>query len=116
MEKLNTKDITGYSWASPERKFVGAGKGISEELGRDPLSTHLKTRHLFDVKTARAANTLSLPPPSRAGRVLHVISGKGIVRHKDRITPIETGDAFIIPPDQPYQPGNDDTETLFPIW
>ena len=31
----------------------------------------------------------------------HVISGKGIVRHKEGRLPIETGDAFIFEPGEP---------------
>jgi len=41
-----------------------------------------------------------------------VISGQGIVRHKDGGTPIETGDAFIFEPDQPHQLTNDSLEDL----
>jgi uncharacterized cupin superfamily protein len=41
----------------------------------------------------------------------HVISGKGIVRHKDGTTPIATGDAFIFGPEQPHQLANPDSES-----
>jgi hypothetical protein len=81
MEKLNTKDITGYSWASSEGKFAGAGKGISEELERDPLSTPLKTRHLFDVEIARALRPTSLISLARDGTedlVLYMVAGNSI--------------------------------------
>src|SRR5262249_27651900 len=42
----------------------------------------------------------------------HVISGKGNVRHKDGLTPIEPGDAFLFPPDEAHQLINDSGEDL----
>ena len=36
MRKVNTKDIVELTWSSPKGKFAGAGKEISEELGRKP--------------------------------------------------------------------------------
>ena len=53
MRKINTNEISEESWASPKGKFVGAGKEISEALGRKPLSTDLKERHPFDVEILR---------------------------------------------------------------
>ncbi len=41
-----------------------------------------------------------------------VISGKGIVRHQDGTTPVETGDAFIFAPGQPHQVTNDGASDL----
>jgi uncharacterized cupin superfamily protein len=42
----------------------------------------------------------------------HVISGSGVVRHKDGITPIEAGDAFIFKPGEPHQITNDTGEDM----
>ena len=42
----------------------------------------------------------------------HVISGKGLVRHKDGTTPIEAGDAFIFRPGEPHQVINDSAQDL----
>jgi len=42
----------------------------------------------------------------------HVISGSGVVRHKDGTTPIEAGDAFIFKPGEPHQITNDTTEDM----
>ena len=53
MRKINTRDVAEETWSSPQGKFRGAGKGISEALGRDPLSTDLKKRHPFDVEITR---------------------------------------------------------------
>ena len=41
-----------------------------------------------------------------------MISGNGVVRHKDGITPIEAGDAFIFKPGEPHQITNDTAEDM----
>ena len=41
-----------------------------------------------------------------------VISGKGSVRHKDGITEVVPGDAFIFGPDEPHQLSNPGREDL----
>ncbi len=115
MNKINTKDIAELSWSSPKGKFGGAGKQVSEALGRKPLSTDLKERHPFDVEILRV-------PPGKSPYVYHshsmqwefyhVISGRGSVRHKDGKTSIESGDAFIFLPDEPHQLINDSAEDL----
>ena len=112
MRKINTKDIAELSWSSPKGKFVGAGKEISEALGRKPLSTDLKERHPFDVEICRIPPGKTPYPyhsHSAQWEFYHVISGKGIVRHRDGMTPIEAGDAFIFEPDQPHQLSNPDS-------
>jgi uncharacterized cupin superfamily protein len=115
MRKINTKDIAEYSWSSPKGKFAGAGKEISEELGREPASTDLKERHPFDVEILRIPPGKT-PYPYHSHSVqwefYHVISGKGVVRHKDGTTAIETGDAFIFQPGEPHQFINDSAEDL----
>jgi len=115
MQKINLKDVTEYSWASPLGKFGGAGKGISEALGRDPLSTDLKTRHPFDVEIIRLApGQIPYPYHSHSAQweFYYVVSGKGSARHKDGTTPIEAGDAFIFQPDEPHGFMNDGSEDL----
>ena len=95
MRKINTKDIAEFSWASPKGKFGGAGKQISEELGRDPSSTDLTKRHPFDVEICRIPPGKSAYPyhsHSAQWELYHVISGKGVVRHKDGTMAIEMGD------------------------
>ena len=106
MRKINTKDIAEVSWSSPKGKFAGAGKAISEALGRKPQSTDLKERHPFDVEICRIPpGTLACPYHSHSAQweFYHVISGKGSVRHKDGTTGIEAGDAFIFKPGEPHQ-------------
>ena len=114
MQKINTNDIAEDSWSSPKGKFVGAGKEISEALRGGALSTDLKERHPFDVEILRIPPGKSPYPyhaHSAQWEFYHVISGKGIVRHKDGTTPIATGDAFIFGPDQPHQLSNPDLES-----
>jgi uncharacterized cupin superfamily protein len=114
MRKINTKDIAELTWSSPKGKFVGAGKEISEALGRKPLSTDLKERHPFDVEICRIPPGKSAYPyhsHSVQWEFYHVISGQGIVRHKDGTTTIEAGDAFIFEPGQPHQLINLDSES-----
>jgi uncharacterized cupin superfamily protein len=115
MRKVNLRDIPEHGWASPKGKFAAFGREVSEALGRQPFSTDLKERHPFDVEICRI-------PPGKAAypyhshsaqwEFYHVISGRGTVRHQDGTTPIEPGDAFIFPPDQPHQLINDGSEDL----
>jgi uncharacterized cupin superfamily protein len=115
MRKVNTNDIVELTWSSPKGKFVGAGKEVSEELGRKPRSTDLNERHPFDVEICRV-------PPGKAPypyhshsaqwEFYHVISGKGTVRHQEGTTPIEPGDAFIFKPGEPHQIINDGQQDL----
>ncbi len=115
MRKVNTNNMTEIPWASPKGKFVGAGKQISEELGRKPQSTDLMERHPFDVEIMRI-------PPGKAPypfhshsaqwEFYHVISGRGVARHQEGSTPIEPGDAFLFRPGQPHQLINEGSEDL----
>jgi uncharacterized cupin superfamily protein len=115
MRKVNVNDITEMSWSSPKGKFAGAGKEVSEELGRKPLSTDLKERHPFDLEILR------IPPGKRPypyhshsaqWELYHVVSGKGVVRDKDGTTEIESGDAFLFKPDDPHELMNNGKEDL----
>ena len=115
MQKVNTTKITEVTWSSPKGKFAGAGKEISEELGRKPQSTDLNERHPFDVEISRIPPGKSPSPyhsHSAQWEFYHVISGSGIVRHKDGTTPIEPGDAFIFKPGEPHQITNNGTQDL----
>ena len=115
MNKINTKDIPEESWVSPKGKFGGASKGLSEALGRKPLSTDLKERHPFDVEITRIAPGKTPYPyhsHSAQWEFYYVLSGKGIVRHKDGKTPIEVGDAFLFKPNEPHQLINDGQQDL----
>jgi hypothetical protein len=44
MKMSNTRDVPEENWASPKGKSVGAGRGMSEALGRasppQPISTN----------------------------------------------------------------------------
>lgn len=115
MQKVNTNKITEESWSSPKGKFVSAGREVSEELGRKPRSTDLMERHPFDVEIQRIPPGKTAYPyhsHSAQWEFYHVISGRGIVRHKDGTTAIEPGDAFIFKPGEPHQLSNNGTEDL----
>jgi uncharacterized cupin superfamily protein len=115
MHKVNTAQIVEVTWSSPKGKFVGAGKEVSEELGRKPESTDLNERHPFDVEICRIPPGKTPYPygsHSAQWEFYHVISGSGVVRHKDGRTPIESGDAFIFKPGEPHQIINNSTQDL----
>ncbi len=115
MHKVNTAKMVEVIWSSPKGRFGGAGKEISEELGRKPESTDLNERHPFDVEICRI-------PPGKAAcayhshsaqwEFYHVILGRGTVRHQDGTAAIETGDAFLFKPGEPHQIANNGTEDL----
>lgn len=115
MRKVNTNSLPESTWSSPKGKFFGAGKEVSEALGRKPFSTDLNERHPFDVEILRV-------PPGKTPYPYHshsaqwefylVTSGKGTVRHQEGTTPVESGDAFVFPPGEPHQIINDSAEDL----
>src|SRR2546423_737151 len=115
MRKVNIKDVSEEPWASPKGKFGGAGKEISIALGRKPFSTDLKERHPFDVEITRIPpGKISYPYHAHSAQweFYYVLSGKGVARHKDGTTAIETGDAFIFQPEEPHTFLNDGSEDL----
>jgi uncharacterized cupin superfamily protein len=115
MRKVNTKNVVEETWSSPKGKFRGAGREISIALGRDASSANPKDRHPFDVEIMRIpAGQSPYPYHSHSAQweFYHIISGRGVVRHEGGTTAIETGDAFIFPPDEPHQFHNDSAEDL----
>jgi uncharacterized cupin superfamily protein len=107
MRKVNTNKLEELSWRSPKGKFEGAGKQVSEALGRNPNSTDLRERHPFDVEICRIQPgkvPYTYHSHSAQWEFYHVISGKGAVRHEEGTTPIEPGRA--------HQLINDSTEDL----
>ena len=115
MRKINTNDLSEHLWTSPGSKFSNAAKSVSEALGRDPLSTDLRTRHPFDVEICRILPGTALCPyhlHSAQWEFYHVLSGKGRVRHESGTDPIASGDAFLFEPGQAHQLINDGTEDL----
>jgi uncharacterized cupin superfamily protein len=115
MRKVNTNKLPEVTWSSPKGKFGGAGKQVSEALGRKPLSTDLMERHPFDVEILRlSAGQINCPYHSHSAQweFYHVISGSGIVRHKDGTTEIIPGDAFLFPPGEPHQLTNNGSQDL----
>lgn len=115
MQKINTNGLAELTWSSPKGKFSGAGKQVSEALGRKPFSNDLKERHPFDIEILRVpAGKAPYPYHSHSAQweFYHVMSGRGALRHRDGTTPIEPGDAFIFQPDEPHQLINNGSEDL----
>jgi uncharacterized cupin superfamily protein len=112
-QKVNVADVAEIRKTKEGR--IGFRRPISEALGREPKSLDLSKRHPFDVEVLR------VPPHSIPYRYhshsaqweyYQVISGSGIVRHAEGITPIEAGDAFLFKPGEPHQIRNDGDEDL----
>lgn len=115
MLKINTNQLEEFKWSSPKGKFAGAGKEVSEALGREPRSTDLRKRHPFDVEILRIPPGKTPYPyhsHSAQWEFYHVISGRGSVRHQDGMMSVELGDAFLFEPGQPHQLINDGAEDL----
>jgi uncharacterized cupin superfamily protein len=115
MKKVNTHSLEEVTWSSPKGKFSGAGKEVSEALGRNPASTDLMERHPFDVEITRISPGQTPCPfhsHSAQWEFYHVISGTGLVRHQEGTTPIEPGDAFLFKPGEPHQLINNGTQDL----
>jgi len=115
MRKVNTAQIDEIAWSSPKGRFVGAGKEISEALGRKPKSLDLGERHPFDVELLRVppgATPYPFHSHSAQWEFYHVVSGSGVVRHDGGSTPIVTGDAFIFKPGEAHQIVNDSADDL----
>lgn len=115
MNKINTNDLEELSWSSPSGKFAGAGKQVSEALGRDRTSTDLMKCHPFDVEIQRIEpGKISCPyhVHTHQWEFYHVISGHGYARNTDGNTPIGPGDAFLFKPGEAHAIGNDGEEDL----
>jgi uncharacterized cupin superfamily protein len=115
MRKINTGEVDELTWSSPRGRFRGAGKQISEALGRRPQSLDLNERHPFDVELARippGATPYPYHSHSAQWEFYHVISGSGIVRHADGTTAIAAGDVFIFRPGEAHGFTNDGSVDL----
>ncbi len=115
MRKVNTNDVREETWTSPKGRFVMAGRGISEALGRQPRSLDLGERHPFDVEIQRippGATATTFHSHSAQWEFYHVISGSGSVRHDDGTDPIVSGDAFLFKPGEAHQVINTGMEDL----
>ena len=115
MKIVNTNTLKEADWSSPKGTFEGAGKEVSEALGRDRNSTDLNERHPFDVEILRIpAGKKPYPYHSHSAQweFYHVISGTGHVRHVDGTDPIRQGDAFLFKPGEAHQLINDSDSDL----
>lgn len=115
MKIANTHHMKEFGWTSPSGKFAGAGKQVSEALGRVHDSTDLEKRHPFDVEILRVPPGKTPYPyhsHSAQWEFYHVLSGTGKVRHLEGKDAIGPGDAFLFKPGEPHQLINDGTEDL----
>ena len=106
MRKVNTNDIPEETWTSPKGKYVMAGRGVSEALGRVPTSLDLSERHPFDVEIQHipaGAKATVFHSHSAQWEFYHVISGNGTVRYDAGTDPIVAGDAFLFKPGEAHQ-------------
>jgi uncharacterized cupin superfamily protein len=115
LRKINSNELEEYSWKSPQGKFSGAGKEISEALGWNPESGQARDSHPFAVEILRIAPGQTPYPfhsHSAQWEFYHVISGQGLAREEDGRVPIEAGDAFVFGPGEAHQLINNGTEDL----
>jgi uncharacterized cupin superfamily protein len=115
MQKVNVNDVKELTWASPKGTFAGAGKQISEALGREARSTDLMKRHPFDVEISRIEpGKISCPYHSHSAQweFFQIISGAGKVRDEGGMTPVVPGDAFLFKPGEAHALLNDGIEDL----
>ena len=112
MKKVNTNELEELVWKSPRGKYQGAGKHVSEALGRVPTSTDLLERHPFDVEIMRVppgATPYVYHSHSAQWEFYHIISGSGVVRDVSGRTPVVAGDAFVFKPGEAHQLTNTGT-------
>lgn len=115
MHKVNTNQLAAEPWTSPKGKFSTADVEIPEALGRKPLSTDLLERHPFDAALSRIAPGKTNHPfhsHSAPFEFYHVIAGRGPVRDRTGLTPIEPGAAFLCKSGESHQILNDGNEDL----
>ena len=115
MKKINTRDITEDTWTSPKGRFSGAGKEVSIALGRDPGSSDINANHPFDVEILRIPSGATPYPyhsHSAQWEFYHIISGRGVVRHDEGTTEVESGDAFVFKPGEAHAITNNGAEDL----
>jgi uncharacterized cupin superfamily protein len=115
VRKVNINDIKEEAWQSPGGKYAVSFKGISEALGRDPNSLDLSKRHPFDLEWNRVSpGKPNFPYHAHSAQweLYLIIAGEGNIRHKDGVTEVAAGDAFIFGPDEPHQLINSGAEDL----
>jgi len=101
MQKINTNELEEVTWSSPKGKFAGAGKEISEALGRKPQSTDVNDRHPFDVDAVLHGQPR--PVPAAVGiQPRYPGAHDPMMTPKSRIIP-RNGPAFLPPAPVPLQ-------------
>ena len=114
MLKINTRDVPDDPGHSPGGKYSCTGQSITYALqqregpGLEQSPFDLEIHRIPPGKTAFPYHA-----HSAQWEFYHVMSGRGTVRHKDGVTPIEPGDAFHFRPNEPHHlinsgPGEED--------
>ncbi|HEY1582689.1 MAG TPA: cupin domain-containing protein [Chthoniobacterales bacterium] len=106
MRKVNLNEIAEEERRSPRGKYHKFVKDISIALGRDKESLDLRKRHPFDLARVRLPKGKSYCPYHGHGaesELYLVVSGRGIVRHRDGKTEVNAGDSFFFPPGEAHQ-------------
>jgi uncharacterized cupin superfamily protein len=108
MRKVNLNDIPEKPWRRNglTDKFGSFAKHISVALGREPESFDQTNRQPFDLALYRIPKGKSLCPyhsHSAESEFYLVVSGKGRIRHRDGITDVVAGDAFLFGPGEAHE-------------
>jgi uncharacterized cupin superfamily protein len=102
VKKVNTNELEELVWKSPRGKYQGAGKQVSEALGRVPASMDLNER-------PPGATPYVYHSHSAQWEFYHIIAGSGVVRDESGRTPVVAGDAFVFKPGEAHQLTNTGT-------
>ncbi len=115
MQIVNINEVEEASWSSPTGKFGGFGRGITDALGLDSDSMDTTKRPPFDLELARLAPGQVQCPyhwHSAQWEFYIVVSGCASVRHKDGVTEVGAGCAFVFPPFEAHSISNTGTTDL----
>ena len=97
MRKVNVNQLPEEERKSPKGKFHKFVKDISIALGREKESLDLTKRHPFDLAQVRIPKGKSYCPyhgHSAETELYLVVSGRGMVRHRNGTNEIGPGDCF----------------------
>jgi uncharacterized cupin superfamily protein len=115
MRKANIADTPKEAWQSPSGKFKCWSKAMNDALGGDSRSMDLTKRWPFDVEISGIApGSANCPYHSHSNQYEFylIVSGQGVVRHRDGETEIGPGDYFMFGPNEPHQLINRSTEEM----
>lgn len=115
MRKANLSDVPKEPWRSPTGKFKSWSQAMNDAIGGDSASTDLTKRWPFDVeRSSIAPGAAAWPYHSHTTQYEFyvIVSGTGVVRHREGETEIGAGDFFMFCPREPHQLVNRGSEEL----